>query len=143
MALFFRLLCLATAFAGSWSLDQAGFAAARGQGRKILLHLGAEDCGVCAEQEKLLARLLGGEPSYKELAVFRADVEAEREALLKLGIAAGRSTLILFEGEREAARGVSIATEEELRRFLRTLFPQRRRGRPAKPRPSNRLKPRP
>ena len=119
---------------------EPALAAAQGAGKVVLIHFTALGCNVCETQTQALDRLLAERP-FDSITGFQADFDVSGELVRALRVT-GRSTLILLRGKTELAREAGLASDADLKAFLRKAFPEKRRGRP-KARPSNRVPPRP
>jgi thioredoxin-like negative regulator of GroEL len=113
-------LSLATFAAGTQTFDRPGFEAAQKAGRPIVVHVRAGWCVECAEQTKVLARLMP-QPQYKNLAVFYVDYDTEKEVRRSFG-ARETSTLIAFKGSRETARLVGNTDPESIDALLKSTL---------------------
>ena len=103
------------ASAAEWkSFDAAAFAAAKKEGKPILVDIFAAWCPVCRAQNPILVQLTR-EPKFKDLVVFKVDFDTQKADVRALK-ATSQSTLIVFKGETEKGRTVgdtnppSIAT---------------------------------
>jgi thioredoxin len=112
---------LAAAFIGSvqaasaaeWkSFTQADFAAAKKDGKSILVDIFAPWCPVCRAQNPILTQLTR-EPEFKDLVVFKVDFDNQKADVRALG-ATSQSTLITFKGEKETGRSVGETNPDKL-----------------------------
>ncbi|MBI3549358.1 MAG: thioredoxin family protein [Elusimicrobia bacterium] len=130
-----------SAHAGTWEpYTDGGFNAAMDRGRPVVLQFTAQGCGICADQERVITRILR-QPEFKDFAGFSVDFDAFRPVVARWRVG-GRSTLLLLRERQEIRRVAGIITESDILGFLKHAMPDKLRGRPKK-RPSNRLEPRP
>ncbi len=101
--------------AAEWKpFTQADFAAAKKDGKSILVDIFAPWCPTCRAQNPILTQLTR-EPEFKDLVVFKIDFDTQKPDVRELK-ATSQSTLIAFKGDAETARSVgdtnpaSIAT---------------------------------
>ena len=91
------------ASAAEWKLfDATEFAAAKKEGKSILVDIFAAWCPVCRAQNPILVQLTR-EPKFKDLVVFKVDFDAQKADVRALK-AQSQSTLIVFKGETEKGR---------------------------------------
>jgi len=109
------LLGALPASAAEWKpFTQADFAAAKKDGKSILVDIFAPWCPTCRAQNPILTQLTR-EPEFKDLVVFKIDFDTQKPDVRELK-ATSQSTLIAFKGDAETARSVgdtnpaSIAT---------------------------------
>jgi thioredoxin 1 len=93
------------ASAAEWkSFDTASFAAAKKEGKPILVDIFAVWCPTCRAQNPILTQLTR-EPKYKDMVVFKVDFDTKKDDVRALK-AQSQSTLIAFNGETEKGRTV-------------------------------------
>jgi thioredoxin 1 len=109
------LLGALPARAAEWKpFTQADFAAAKKDGKSILVDIFAPWCPTCRAQNPILTQLTR-EPEFKDLVVFKVDFDTQKDDVRAFK-ATSQSTLIAFKGDAETARSVgdtnpaSIAT---------------------------------
>jgi thioredoxin 1 len=99
------LLGASPASAAEWKpFTQAEFAAAKKDGKSILVDIFAVWCPVCRAQNPILTQLTR-EPEFKDLVVLKIDFDTQKADVRELK-ATSQSTLIAFKGETEKARSV-------------------------------------
>jgi thiol-disulfide isomerase/thioredoxin len=120
-----RALLIGAALA---ALPHAGFAAemkryasvnfdeARRSGKPVVVHIDATWCPTCKAQKPILAKLLA-EPRFAAFAAFEVDYDSEKPAMRALN-APDRSTILVFKGGQEAARGTGDTTEPAIAALL-------------------------
>jgi thioredoxin 1 len=101
------------ASAADWkAFTQADFAAAKKDGKSILVDIFAPWCPVCRAQNPILTQLTR-EPEFKDLVVFKVDFDNQKSDVRALG-ATQQSTLITFKGENETGRSVGETNPDKL-----------------------------
>jgi thioredoxin 1 len=104
---------LQAASAAEWkSFTQVNFAAAKKDGKSILVDIFAPWCPVCRAQNPILTQLTR-EPEFKDLVVFKVDFDNQKADVRALG-ATSQSTLITFKGERETGRSVGVTEPDKI-----------------------------
>jgi thioredoxin 1 len=104
---------LQAASAAEWkSFSQADFAAAKNDGKSILVDIFAPWCPVCRAQNPILTQLTR-EPEFKDLVVFKVDFDNQKADVRALG-ATSQSTLITFKGETETGRSVGVTDPDKI-----------------------------
>jgi thiol-disulfide isomerase/thioredoxin len=99
------LLGALPASAAEWKpFTEADFAAAKKDGKSILVDIFAVWCPVCRAQNPILTQLTR-EPEFKDLVVFKIDFDTQKADVREMK-ATSQSTLIAFKGETEKARSV-------------------------------------
>lgn len=99
------LLGVRPASAAEWKpFTQADFAAAKKDGKSILVDIFAVWCPVCRAQNPILTQFTR-EPEFNDLVVFKIDFDTQKADVRELK-ATSQSTLIAFKGETEKARSV-------------------------------------
>jgi thiol-disulfide isomerase/thioredoxin len=105
IAMSLTLLGASPASAAEWKpFTQAEFAAAKKDGKSILVDIFAVWCPVCRAQNPILTQLTR-EPEFKDLVVLKIDFDTQKADVRELK-ATSQSTLIAFKGETEKARSV-------------------------------------
>ena len=93
------------ASAAEWKpFDATKFAAAKKEGKSILVDIFAAWCPVCRAQNPILVQLTR-EPKFKDLVVLKVDFDSQKDDVRALK-AQSQSTLIVFKGETEKGRSV-------------------------------------
>ena len=93
------------ASAAEWKpFDAASFAAAKEEGKSILVDIFAAWCPVCRAQNPILVQLTR-ELKFKDLVVFKVDFDTQKDDVRALK-ATSQSTLIAYKGETETDRSV-------------------------------------
>ena len=99
------LLSSLPASAAEWKpFTQADFAAAKKDGKSILVDIFAPWCPICRAQNPILTQLTR-EPEFKDLVVFKIDFDNQKDDVRAMN-AIQQSTLIAFKGEKEMGRSV-------------------------------------
>jgi thiol-disulfide isomerase/thioredoxin len=99
------LLVSLPASAAEWKpFDAAAFAAAKKEGKSILVDIFAAWCPTCRAQNPILVQLTR-EPKFKDLVVFKVDFDTQKDDVRALK-AQSQSTLIAYKGETETDRSV-------------------------------------
>jgi thioredoxin len=99
------LLSSLPASAAEWKpFDAASFAAAKKEGKSILVDIFAAWCPTCRAQNPILVQLTR-EPKFKDLVVFKVDFDTQKDDVRALK-ATSQSTLIAYKGETETDRSV-------------------------------------
>ena len=99
------LLVSLPASAAEWKpFDAASFAAAKKEGKSILVDIFAAWCPTCRAQNPILVQLTR-EPKFKDLVVFKVDFDTQKDDVRALK-AQSQSTLIAYKGETETDRSV-------------------------------------
>lgn len=105
------------ASAAEWKpFDATEFAAAKKEGKSILVDIFAVWCPVCRAQNPILVQLTR-EPKFKDLVVFKLDFDTQKDDVRALK-ATAQSTLIVFKGETEKARTVGDTSEGSIEALL-------------------------
>ena len=91
--------------AAEWKpFDATAFAAAKKEGKSILVDIFAAWCPTCRAQNPILVKLTR-EPKFNDLVVFKVDFDTQKDDVRALK-AQSQSTLIVFKGETEKGRTV-------------------------------------
>ena len=112
---------LQAASAAEWkSFTQADFAAAKKDGKSILVDIFAPWCPTCRAQNPILTQLTR-EPEFKDLVVFKIDFDNQK-ADVRAMQATSQSTLIAFKGDTETARSVGETNPDKLAALVKSAL---------------------
>ena len=89
--------------AGLLPFDSVRFEEARKSGKPVVLQVTATWCGPCQRLRKVVSGLLQ-RPEFKDLRIFDADFDANKDALVKLN-ARTVTTLVVYRDGTEILRG--------------------------------------
>ena len=112
VAIFSALLCAATAWAGELPYDKAALDRAIADGKPAIVAFHADWCPVCKAQKPVVQSLLG-EPNLKDVTLFVADYDKERDLKKALRVTQ-QSTFVVFKGGKEVARSTGQTKKEDL-----------------------------
>ena len=99
------LVGTAPASAAEWKeFTPDAFAAAKSDGKPILVDVFAPWCSVCRAQNPILTKLTR-EPKYKDLVVLKVNYDEQKDVVRALNVQR-QSTLIVFKGKDEIDRSV-------------------------------------
>lgn len=90
----------------------ANFAAANAAGDPVIVHIHATWCPTCRAQQPILAKLMA-DPRFVEFKAFSVDYDSEKPVMRELA-APDRSTILVFVGGKEVARGTGDTTENKI-----------------------------
>jgi thioredoxin 1 len=96
------------------------FKAATAAGKPVLVEFHADWCPTCRAQDKIINSFQNN-PEYKGLVILRVDFDAEKELLQRFGVRR-QSTLIVFKGSEEVARGVGESSPDGIKSLLNKAF---------------------
>lgn len=91
--------------------EAAAFKAARDSGKPVVLEVAATWCGPCQKMKRTVSELVE-KPDFKDLTIFEADFDANKQELQKIG-AHHVTTLIVYRDKNEVQRTIG-ATEAEV-----------------------------
>ena len=111
-AMFSTLLCAASAWAGELPYDKAALDKAIAEGKPAIVEFHADWCPVCKAQKPVVQSLLG-EPKLKDVTLFVADYDKEKELKKALRVSQ-QSTFVVFKGGKEVARSTGQTKREDL-----------------------------
>lgn len=115
------LLGVLPASAAEWKpFTQADFAAAKKDGKSILVDIFAVWCPVCRAQNPILTQLTR-EPESNDLVVFKIDFDTQKADVRELK-ATSQSTLIAFKGETEKARSVGDTNPASIAALMKSAL---------------------
>lgn len=100
--------------------DDAGFKAAQGAGKPVLILIGASWCPTCKAQEMILERLKD-KPEYNTITVYQVDFDSQKDVVKNLK-ALSQSTLIAFKGDKETGRTAGDASFPGIEDLLHTTL---------------------
>ena len=97
--------------------EAAAFEAARDSGKPVVLQVAATWCGPCQKMKRTVSDLVG-RPDFKDVMIFEADYDADKEELRRLN-AYHVTTLVLYRNKTEVQRTVGETQVEVIEPFLR------------------------
>ncbi len=104
------------ALAAGTSYTPGSLAAARDEGKTIVLEFHAPWCGTCRKQTAALSEL-AGEQALASVVFLKADFDSEKALRKELRVGK-QSTLVVFKGAREIARATGTTAKDELRNLI-------------------------
>jgi thiol-disulfide isomerase/thioredoxin len=117
----FAALSWVPADAAEWKpFSQAALAAAKKDGKPILIDIFAPWCPVCKAQKPILDELTA-KPEFKDLVVLKVEFDNQGDDVRALG-AQSQSTLIAFNGEKETARTVGDTNPASIESLLKSAL---------------------
>lgn len=115
IAAFFALS--ATASAADWqNYSPESFAAAQASGNPLIVHVHAPWCPTCKAQMPTLDELRQ-DAALKDAVFMRADFDTQKD-FLRAQRVSSQSTILIFKGEKEAARSVAETNRDRLRAMV-------------------------
>ncbi len=97
--------------------DLSAFRAARDSGKPVVLQIAATWCGPCQVMKRTVSELVE-RPEFKNVTIFEADYDANKEDLKKLN-AYKVTTLVLYRNKEEVERTVGETRPEMIEPLLR------------------------
>ncbi len=105
-------LFFATVWAGEQPYDKAAFDKAVAEGKPVIVDFFADWCPTCKAQKPHVQSLLG-EPKMKEVTLFIADYDKEKDLKKALRVTQ-QSTFVVFKGGKEVGRSTGQTKKEDL-----------------------------
>jgi len=106
------LLFAASVQAGEQPYDKTAFDKAVNEGRPVVVHFAADWCPTCKAQKPVVQSLLG-EPRMKDLTLFVANYDTEKDLKKALRVSQ-QSTFVVFRGGKEVGRSTGQTGRAEL-----------------------------
>src|SRR6266436_7283782 len=103
--------------AGLLPFDAVRFEEARQSGKPVVLQVTATWCGPCQRLRKVVSGLLENS-EFKDLVIFDADFDANRDALVKLN-AHTVTTLVIYRDDVEILRSSGETRADAVEALLR------------------------
>ena len=100
------------------AFTQAGFDAAKAQGKPILVEVHAPWCPICSAQQVGIATAQN-DPANRGLIVMRIDFDSQKDVQRPLRVTS-QSTLIAFNGTRETGRLLGDTSAAAIARLIAT-----------------------
>jgi thiol-disulfide isomerase/thioredoxin len=111
------LISPASRAAGLLPFDCVRFEQARRSGKPVVLQVTATWCGPCQRLRKVVGGLLEN-PGFKDLVIFDADFDANKDALVKLN-AHTVTTLVIYRDDAEILRSSGETRSDAVEAVLR------------------------
>ena len=106
-----------TRAANKVQFDAAAFKAARDSGKPVVLEIAATWCGRCQKMKRIVSELVE-KPDFKDVTIFEADFDANKEELQKIK-AHHVTTLIVYRDKNEVQRTIGATEAEVIEPLLR------------------------
>ncbi len=107
----------AAASAADWqSYSPERFAAAQASGKPVIVHIHAVWCPTCKAQMPTLDELRQ-DAALKDAVFMRVDFDSQKD-FLRAHRVSSQSTILIFKGEKEAARSVAETNRDRLRAMV-------------------------
>jgi thiol-disulfide isomerase/thioredoxin len=97
--------------------DVTAFKAARDSGKPVVLQVAATWCGPCQVMKRTVSELVE-KPEFKDVTIFEADYDANKEDLQSLN-AYKVTMLVLYRDKKEVERTVGETRPEMIEPLLR------------------------
>ena len=116
-ALLAVLISPAAHAAGLLPFDTVRFEEARQSGKPVVLQVTASWCGPCQRLRKVVGGLLEN-PEFKDLVIFDADFDANKDALVKVK-ARTVTTLVIYRDNSEILRSSGETRPDAVKALLK------------------------
>ena len=100
------LLATTLVAAGEVPFEKAAFDAAVAEGKPVIVDFSATWCPTCKAQKPIVQGLLR-EPKLKEVTLFLADYDTEKDLKKQLRVSQ-QSTFVVFKSGKEVARSTGV-----------------------------------
>jgi thioredoxin 1 len=97
--------------------EAAAFQAVRDSGKPVVLQVAATWCGPCQRMKHTVSELVE-RPEFKDVMIFEADYDANKEDLRQLN-AYHVTTLVVYRDKKEVERTVGETRSEAIEPLLR------------------------
>ena len=116
-AILAALISPAAHAAGLLPFDTVRFEEARQSGKPVVLQVTASWCGPCQRLRKVVGGLLEN-PEFKDLVIFDADFDANKDALVKVK-ARTVTTLVIYRDNSEILRSSGETRPDAVKALLK------------------------
>jgi thioredoxin 1 len=116
-AILAALISPAAHAAGLLPFDTVRFEEARRSGKPVVLQVTASWCGPCQRLRKVVGGLLES-PEFKDLVIFDADFDANKDALVKVK-ARTVTTLVIYRDNSEILRSSGETRPDAVKALLK------------------------
>jgi len=116
-AILAALISPAAHAAGLLPFDTVRFEEARQSGKPVVLQVTASWCGPCQRLRKVVGGLLES-PEFKDLVIFDADFDANKDALVKVK-ARTVTTLVIYRDNSEILRSSGETRPDAVKALLK------------------------
>ena len=109
---FVALILSAAVLAGEAAYDKAAFDKAIAERKPVIVNFHADWCPTCKTQKPIVRELLN-EPGMKDVTLFVADFDKEKDLKKSLRVSQ-QSTFVVFKGGKEIARSTGQTKKEQI-----------------------------
>lgn len=106
------VLFSAASWGGELPYDKSAFDKALAEGKPVIVDFFADWCPTCKTQKPLVRDLLN-DPKMKDVTLFVADYDKEKDLKRALRVSS-QSTFVVFKGGKEVARSTGQTKKEDL-----------------------------